>query len=111
MADILRKSEWHPFFELVSRALKGKRAEIEVASLTLGSQIEAEWLPFLGITYDPRDDLVEILLYGVDHLIRNPERIAIESQGALVSAIEVVDHDGTQQILRLRDPMMLPVLH
>jgi hypothetical protein len=111
MADILRKSEWHPFFELVSRALKGKQAEIEVASLTLGSQIEAEWLPFLGITYDPQSNLVEILLYGVDHLIRNPERITIESQGALVSAIEVVDHDGTQQILRLRDPMMLPVLH
>ena len=111
MAEILRKSEWHPFFELVSRELKGKQAKIEVASLTLGSQIEAEWLPFLGISYDPRGNLVEILLYGVDHLIHNPERIAIESQGALVSAIEVIDHDGTQQILRLRDPMMLPVLH
>lgn len=111
MADILKKPEWQPFFDLVSRALKGKQAEIEVASLTLGSQIDAEWLPFIGITYDPRDNLVEILLEGVDHLIRNPERIAVESQGALISVIEVVDHEGTQQILRLRDPMMLPVLH
>jgi hypothetical protein len=111
MADILKKSDWHPYFELVSWVLKGKQAEIEVGSLALGNQIEVEWLPFLGIAYDFKNNIVEILLDGVDHLIRNPERIAIEGQGAQVSAIEVVDHDGTQQILRLRDPLMLPPLH
>ena len=39
-----------------------RRAEIEVASLDLGDQIEAEWLPLLGITYDDKDDVLEIAL-------------------------------------------------
>jgi hypothetical protein len=37
-------------------------AEIEVASLDLGDQIQAEWLPLIGITYDPNDDVVEVAL-------------------------------------------------
>jgi Family of unknown function (DUF5335) len=41
---------------------KASRAEIEVASLALGDQVEAEWLPLLGIAYDPKDDLVQVAL-------------------------------------------------
>ena len=55
----LEKSERHGYFDRVSRALLGKRAEIEVASLVLGDQIEAEWVPVLGITYDQKDDVLE----------------------------------------------------
>ncbi len=55
----LEKSEWHGYFDRVSRALLGKRAKIEVASLVLGDQIEAEWVPVLGITYDQKDDVLE----------------------------------------------------
>ena len=32
----------------MSKALLGKRAEIEVASLDLGDQIAVEWIPMLG---------------------------------------------------------------
>ena len=46
----LEKTEWRRFFDWVSKGLVGKRAEIEIASLALGDQIEAEWLPLLGIT-------------------------------------------------------------
>jgi hypothetical protein len=48
----LEKSERHGYFDRVSLALLGKPAKIEVASLVLGDQIEAEWVPVLGITYD-----------------------------------------------------------
>ena len=58
--------------------LEGKRAEIEVVSLRLGDQVEAEWLPLLGIAYDPNDDIVEIALEGLDHLIPNPREIYVE---------------------------------
>jgi hypothetical protein len=54
MAKKLENSEWRVYFDLISKALTGKRAEIEVASLKLGDQIEAEWLPLFGISYDPR---------------------------------------------------------
>ena len=46
----LEKTEWSPFFHRISKVLIGKRAEIEIASLALGDQIEAEWLPLIGIT-------------------------------------------------------------
>ena len=35
------QSEWRPFFDRMSKALLGKWAEIDVASLDLGDQIVA----------------------------------------------------------------------
>jgi hypothetical protein len=46
----LDKSQWRTFFDRLSKTLEGKQAEIEVASLSLGDQVEAEWLPLRGIT-------------------------------------------------------------
>jgi hypothetical protein len=38
-----------------------------ICGLALGDQIAANWLPLLGITYEPKDDLLEIALEGLDH--------------------------------------------
>ena len=46
----IEKGNWRAFFDWLSQGLLGARAEIEVASLDLGDQIEAEWLTLLGIT-------------------------------------------------------------
>jgi hypothetical protein len=64
----LDKKEWRSFFDHLSTTLEGKQAEIEVLSLQLGDQVEADWLPLLGIAYDPNDDIVEVALEGLDHL-------------------------------------------
>ena len=50
MARELEKSQWRTYFDRTSKALGGKRAEIEIASLKLGDEIEAEWLPLIDIT-------------------------------------------------------------
>ena len=42
MAKKLEKSMWRPYFDDISKVLAGKRAEIEVAALNLGDQIEVE---------------------------------------------------------------------
>ena len=60
----LDKKEWQTFFDGVTGMLEGKQAEIEVASLRLGDQVAAAWLPLIGITYDPKDDIVEVALEG-----------------------------------------------
>ena len=104
----LDKKQWRTFFDRVTKMLEGKRAEIEVVSLRLGDQVEAEWLPLLGIAYDPNDDIVEIALEGLDHLIPNPREIYVEEGPETVEALEVVDADDVRQILKLRDPLMLP---
>lgn len=104
----LEKQQWHAFFDRVTKMLEGKQTEIEVASLRLGDQIGAEWLPLIGITYDPNDDIVEVALEGLDHLITRPREIYVEDGSNGVAALEVVDADDVKQIIRFRDPLMLP---
>src|SRR3954470_7501133 len=77
----LEKAEWESFFNFLSKQLEGKLAEIEIASLKVGDQIEAEWLPLIGITYDPKDDIVEIALEDVDHIINKPREIYFAEEG------------------------------
>jgi hypothetical protein len=104
----LDKKQWRTFFDRVSTTLEGKEAEIEIASLRLGDQVEAEWLPLLGIAYDPNDDLVEVALEGLDHLILKPRDIYVEDAPGGLVALEIVDADDVKQIVKLRDPLMLP---
>jgi hypothetical protein len=104
----LDKKDWRRYLDFLSQFLEGKQAEIEVASLSLGDQVAAEWLPLLGIVYDTKDDLVEVALDGVDHLIRRPQEIHIEDGLSELISIEIVDAQGTRQIVKLRDPLMLP---
>jgi hypothetical protein len=104
----LDKSEWKDLCDRLTRILAGKRAEIEVASLAIGDQIQAEWLPLIGITYDPREDFLEIALDGIDHLIPRPRQLAIQEGAGGLASILVVDDDATRQIIRFREPLLLP---
>jgi hypothetical protein len=104
----LEKTAWRPYFDNISKTLDGKRAEIEVASLRIGDQIEAEWLPLLGIAYDPKDDLIEVVLEGLDHMIPKPQEVYVDQEAVLLTSMEVIDADGVRQIVKLRDPLMLP---
>lgn len=104
----LEKAAWQRYFDQVSKTLVGKQAEIEIASLNIGDQIEAEWVPLLGISYDPKNDLVEILLEGLDHLVRKPREIYVEQGPLGLASMEVIDTDDVRQIVKLRDPLMLP---
>ena len=109
MAAQIDRAQWAPFLDGITNSLIGKRAEIEVVSLNLGDQIEAEWSPLIGITYDPKDDLIEIALDEVDHMIRSPRELFIDyAVGDVVAAIEIVDADGNRQIVKFRDPLALP---
>jgi hypothetical protein len=47
----------------------------------LGDHTQAEWLPLLGISYGPRDDVVDIALDGLDHMIRQPREIHLVQRG------------------------------
>ena len=102
------KPEWQSFFDTMADALTGKRVEIEAASLDVGDQIVAEWVPLIGISYDRHDDLVDVAVGGLDHLIRRPSEIVIQEGPHGVETITVATADGGRQILRLKDPMMLP---
>jgi len=104
----LDKRQWSTFLNGVTRMLEGKRAEVEVASLRLGDQVEAEWLPLLGIAYDSKDDIVEVALEGLDHLIPSPREIYVDDDPLGLWTFEIVNADDVREIIRFRDPLALP---
>ncbi|HMI98159.1 MAG TPA: DUF5335 family protein [Micropepsaceae bacterium] len=115
MAQAIDKAEWKAYCEFLSRTLEGGGVEIEVASLDLGDQIESDWLPMIGITYDSKDDVFDVALQRgdavVDHLIYGPREFAADREFAELTALEIVDKDGRQHLLRLRDTLALPAPH
>ena len=102
------RSEWRPFFDRMSKALLGKRAEVEVASTEMGDQTIAEWVPMIGVTYDAQDDLLDVAFDRADHLIYHPKEIAVEETTDGLQSIAVTAADGTRNIVRLKEPLHLP---
>jgi hypothetical protein len=49
-------------------------ARIEVTGLGLGDQIEADFIPLVGLSYDPKNDVLAVTAEGLEHLISHPNR-------------------------------------
>jgi hypothetical protein len=103
----LERAKWAPFFDQLSKMLPGCQAEIEAASLALGRQVQAEWVPLIGIVYDSKDDLVEVAVEGLDHMIHKPKDIYVDEGNGLLASLEIIDQEDVRQIVRLREPLML----
>jgi hypothetical protein len=104
----LERGDWSGFCLRATRGFLGRRVDIEVASLRLGSQPEARLLPLLGISYDPKSDVLELLLGELEHLIRAPRELYVDEEPLRLVSMQIVDADGVRQIVTLRDPLMLP---
>jgi hypothetical protein len=102
------QEQWRPFFDRMSKALLGKWAEVEVASLDLGDQITAEWIPLIGITYDSRDDLLDVAFDRANHLIRHPSQIVVDETATGLASVAVLDGEGVRQVVKLKEPLRLP---
>jgi hypothetical protein len=63
----LAKPEWQDYFDGVSKVLGAKLVEIEVTGLGLGDQVEVDWLPLIGLSYDPRGDVLAVIVEGIEH--------------------------------------------
>jgi len=109
MARKLEKPQWQAFLNRVSKALTGKRAEIEIGSLAIGEQIQAEWLPLIGLAYDPKSDQIEVALENLDHLISRPRELYFEEDLGQLSSLAIIDSEGAKQIVRFKDALLLPV--
>ena len=104
----INHADWRAYCDAISKFLMGKRAEIEVAALSLGAQVEAEWLPLAGIAYDPKNNVIELALGDLDHIITNPTELYVSEGPQGIDSLEIVDGDSVQHIIKLRDPLSLP---
>jgi uncharacterized membrane protein len=107
-AQKIDKGEWVPFFDTLTRTLVGVQAEVEVASLDLGDQIENEWQPLIGIAYDHKNDLIEIALDSHDHVISSPREVYVDYGVGGLAAIAIVDAEEKRQIVKLKELLALP---
>lgn len=104
----LSKSSWQDYFDRASKALGAKLVEVEVTGVGLGDQVEVEWLPLVGLTYDPKNDILAVLFDKIEHNILHPKQIHVEQDVESLSNIEVVDSAGEHHILHLKNPLSLP---
>jgi hypothetical protein len=53
------------------------------------------------MSYDPKNDVIEIALEGLNHTIHKPQKIFVERQGLELSNLEVINGDNVRQIIVL----------
>jgi hypothetical protein len=106
MIQNVEKTEWGQLLDRISKTLAASLVEVELDALDLGNQVEAEWLPLIGIAYDHKDDLIEIALKGLDHTIRRPRELYVDENNGRVECLGILD--GTTQIVQFKEPLLLP---
>jgi len=108
MSHTLNKAEMRELFARLTKQLAGQHTQVEVDSLRIGYQLEAEWLPLLGLSYDPGDDSIEIILEGIDITISKPREIYFDGADNEWTALDIMDAEGEQHIVQFKDPLLLP---
>jgi hypothetical protein len=107
----LEKMQWQSFCSYISKEISGKPTEIEIASEETGVQLEAQWLPLVELAYDPRSDVLEIVLEGLDHLVAHPQEFYVDFGLSGLESLGIVDRDRVWQIVLFREPLKLPAPH
>ena len=103
----LPRAEWKDYLDRFTRERLGDDAPgavtVEVISPTLGDQFEVSAVRLLGLAYDPKSRIFEVLVEDVDHLTFNPSEIWIlEGEPGFISTVEVVTADGGKEIIYVR---------
>ena len=108
----LNPSDYQRYFNVVDKKLGTVTAEVEVVGLDIGDQVAAEWLPLTGLTYDPKSDLVEVILGKViDHLLMHPLEIFVDEEGGALKSVEILTREDLRHIITLKRPLALPKLN
>ena len=81
---------------------------IEVDSLEIGAQVEADKLSLNGLTYDRHDDAFIVTTEELEHVIRAPLQIFVSEDEQGMGSLEVRAADGSAQIVNLAEPLALP---
>ena len=104
----LGRDDWDGFCILATRGYFGRQVSIEVVSLEIGLQPEVRRSPLIGMSYDPKSDVLQLLLGDISHLVHGPRELYVDEELLGAVCLEVIDAEGIRQILTLREPPMLP---
>jgi len=109
MTSTAQLGQWAEMLRAFSNRNAGRRTILEVDTPDYGAQEEEVDYPLWGVTFDPHDDRVQIMLGdqgSVDrhltHSIGMPTAIDVLSERGRDRALRIV-HDGGQTLLKLLD--------
>jgi hypothetical protein len=79
-------------------------ADVELLAKDWGDQVEAEGARLIGVTYDPKENALELTFEAGQHRMYRPAEVwTVEDEtNGFVSAIELVHDDGTREVVRVR---------
>lgn len=103
----IEKKDWQSYFDsFYTKYLKDDQpeyAEIRVLSDESGAQPETSWLLLEGISFDPKDDVLDIRVEKLNRMIWHPRCIYVdEHENSWITSMEVIGVDGTKDIIELR---------
>ena len=106
-----QRTEWTRLTDRLSAEYAGYDVTIEVLAPDIGDNPMVERLPFDGVTYDYKDDVVVVAVGGKDqrypvvlrHLVHHPRELVVDQnpQGA---ALKITDESGTTTLVSLLRP-------
>ena len=104
----LDRDEWEAFFDSVSAHACARTVDVEVLSPALGAQHQGRSVPLIGVSYDPRDDALDVAMKGLEHRIAAPAQIYVDEGPQGLESVEVALGDGSKQILKFAPVLQLP---
>jgi Family of unknown function (DUF5335) len=101
----LDKSEWHVYCDEFSKSLVGSRLEHAAAFLTVNHDVVAQSVPLLGIAYESKKDLFDVMLQDLEHRVLHPQTLYVDEGPRGIAALEIIDAGGLRHGLSLSHPI------
>lgn len=103
----INKAEWPKYFnDYFHKFLKDKQpeyVELRILSKESGNQPEIEWTPLRGISFDPKNDLLDLSVDKLDHLIYHPVEIYVDDEkDGMINSMEITNKEGDKEIIEIR---------
>ena len=104
----ISREQLQDYFDHFSTIMPSELVEIEVAGLELGDQIEAEWVPLKGISYDPGNDRVVVAVENSEHTVKAPADVVVDEDDNGIRSISIKCGEVHLHVLRLKELRKLP---
>lgn len=101
MDGVLDRSEWPRRLAEFTQKNAGRVSHLEIDDPSLGAQPAEDGLTFRGVTYDPADDRVEIMMGGqgtgaghLTHAVAHPDTLSVASPDPRHAVLRITHGSG-----------------
>lgn len=95
----VEKDRWVAYFDHLSTITDALQVKIEVVGVSIGDQVQAENVPFGGISYDDSNDVVVVEAGELEHMIQQPVNMFVLEEDSGLKSMEITDAEENKHIL------------